>query len=71
VAHPKNKTRYKSLDAIAADPRVVEIWDEDEDGIWIALVQGFNFEGCSCVHEWSVRDVIQSFKTRVQPGDPY
>jgi len=60
--HPKNKTRYRSLDKIAADPRVVEIWDEDEDGIWVQLAKGWNWDDVSCVHEWRVRDVIRAFK---------
>jgi type IV secretory pathway ATPase VirB11/archaellum biosynthesis ATPase len=58
----KNKTRYKTLDKLAKDPRVEEIWDEGANGIWVALVEGWNWDGCSCVHEWSVRDVLSSFK---------
>lgn len=67
--HPKNGTRYASLDKIAADPRVESIWDEDEDGIWVQLVPGYNWDGCSCVHEWTVKDLLESFKS-VQEGDP-
>lgn len=60
--HPKNKTRFRSLDQIAADERVVEIWDEGEDGIWVQLVDGWNWYDVSCVHEWKVRDVLRAFK---------
>lgn len=69
--HAKNNTRYKSLDAICSDPKVVSIWDEDEDGIWIQLAEGFNIDGCSCVHEWSVRDLLASFANNVEEGPAY
>jgi hypothetical protein len=62
LRHPKNKTRYRSLDKIAADSRVVEIWDEGEDGIWVQLVDGWNWDDVSCVHEWRVRDVLRAFR---------
>lgn len=65
--HPKNGTDYKSLDRVAADPRVVRIWDEGrEDGIWVELAPGYNWEGHSCVHEWTVRDVLAAFSTVTQ-----
>ncbi len=61
--HPKNKTRYKTLDKLAADPRVKEVWSEEYagDGIWASLVPGYNLDGCSCVHEWSAGDLVRSF----------
>lgn len=71
MAHPKNLTAHRTLDPIAADPRVVEVWDEDEDGIWIALAHGWNAEGCSCVHAWTVRDAIRDFRSLVKPGATY
>jgi len=60
--NPKNHTSYRSLDKIAADPRVVEIWDEGEDGIWVQLAEGYNWDDVSCVHEWKVKDVIEAFR---------
>lgn len=68
--HPKNNTRYKTLDVICDDPRVVTIWDEDEDGIWIQLAEGWNNDGCSCVHEWSVKDLLASFQN-IEEGPTY
>lgn len=67
----KNKTKYKSLDKIALDPRVVSIWDEGDDGLWIELAKGYNSDGASCVHEWNVKDLIQAFKYNVEEGDTY
>lgn len=64
--YSKNKTRFKSLNKIAQDPRVEEIWDEGSDGIWIALQKGFAWEGVHCVHEWSVKDLLVSFRS-VEP----
>jgi len=71
VSHPKNLTRFRTLDVVAADPRVVEVWDEGEDGIWIALARGWNAEGCSCVHAWRVSDALRDFRALVKPGDPW
>lgn len=70
--HPKNKTKYKSLNKLAADPRVKEIFSEesDDNGIWVDLVPGFNFDGCSSVHEWSCRDVIAAMDN-VTEGETY
>lgn len=61
----KNQTRYRSLNKIAADPRVIEIWDEGEDGIWIALADGYICADTEthCVHEWNCRDLIASFQS--------
>jgi hypothetical protein len=70
--HPKNKTTYKTLNKIAADPRVLEIWEEDGgDGIWISLVEGYNCEGASCVHEWTVKALINNFNCLVEKGPTY
>lgn len=56
-----NKTRFKTLDKLAKDPRVIEIWDEGSDGLWAQLADGFKFEGeVTCVHEWSCKDLISS-----------
>ena len=66
-----NKTRYKSLDAMARDPRIVEIWDEDADGIWAQLAPGYNFDGCSCLHEWTVRDLLRAWRTQISVGPTY
>jgi subtilisin-like proprotein convertase family protein len=66
----KNKTRYRSLNKIASDSRVVEIWEEDVDGIWVLLANGYNYDGTSVVHEWTVKNVLQSFKL-VEKGPIY
>jgi hypothetical protein len=31
--------------------------------VWIELVEGWNWEGCQCVHEWSKADAIAAFNT--------
>jgi hypothetical protein len=66
MPNAKNRTRFKSLDKIADDDRVEEIWEEGSDGIWVALKNGFQWEGVHCVHEWSVRVVIAAFRS-VEP----
>ena len=66
-----NKTRFRSLDRMAQDPRVVEIWDEDADGIWAQLAPGYNFDGSSCLHEWTVRDLLLAWRTKISNGPTY
>ena len=63
-----NKTRYKSLDTMACDPRIIEIWDEGADGIWAQLAPGYNFDGSSCLHEWTVRALIKAWRTQISVG---
>ena len=71
MTHPKNKTRYRTLDKIASDPRVAQIWSEQSsgDGIWILLADGWQLDGAVCVHEWSVTDLRRAFK-RITPIKP-
>ena len=60
----KNKTRFKSLDVVNDDPRVTEVFDEGEDGIWIWLETGFTSDprGAHDVHEWTVRDALRCYR---------
>jgi hypothetical protein len=64
----KNRTGYKKLDQLASDQRIIDIWDErDEfwdDGIWAELADGYRnaVDGSSCLHEWSVPDMLRSVK---------
>jgi len=64
-----NRTRYVTLDKVAADPRVVEVWDEGDDGLWIHLAPGFNFEGQAGLHASTVKQLVELFKM-VEAGDP-
>ena len=45
-ARKVNKTGFKTFDKLARDPRIVEIWNEGNDGIWVDLAPGFNLYGC-------------------------
>lgn len=69
--HPKNKTQYSTLNRLAKDPRVVEIWTEGEDGIWVSLAKGWNNEGCSTVHAYTPQKVIEEFEAFVTEGPTY
>lgn len=68
--HPKNRTRYKTLNRIAANPKVQEIWDEDVNGLYIALNEGWNLDGLGCFCEYTVKKLISSFGC-VEKGEPY
>ena len=63
MSNPKNKSRFKSLDKIAASPLVVQIYDEGEDGIWVDLTIQNPFSGTTAIHEWTVANVISEFKS--------
>jgi len=68
VRHPRNRTRYKSLDRLAADPRVIEVWDEGPDGLWVTLAPGWNWDGASSLHEWRVRDLLARLREVAMHG---
>ncbi len=63
TAYNRMSNKWKAL--------FVEGWDEgEEDGVWMVLKKGYNYEGCSMVHEWSVSGVLCRMK-RVTEGDTY
>jgi len=69
----KNKTKFKSLDRYESDPRVREIWAEEEnDGpdIWVSLAHGWNWYGCCSVHERSCR-AIHGAMLSVEKGEAF
>jgi hypothetical protein len=64
------KTQFKTVRTwkqLLADPRVIasEIWSEDNDGIdyWIPLAEGYQYEGQSCIHEWSKQSCIDALNS--------
>lgn len=74
----KKVTTWKQL---LSDPRVRAVWFENNDGetsggkrslrdIWVELVDGWNWEGCQCVHEWSKADAIEAFQRITRDGTP-
>lgn len=66
-----NRTRYKSLDKLASY-HVVEVWDEGDDGLWARLAPGYTTEdGCSCLHEHTVSELLRRARTDVEEGDFY
>jgi hypothetical protein len=72
----KNKTGDHRLDRLAANPCVEEIWIEmdgcfgpHEISFWLELAPGYNWEGCSCIHEASIRELFDAFE-EISEGDP-
>lgn len=51
-----NRTGRRAFDRLARDPRVVDVWGEDDDGVWAALADGYHWDGCSCLHGFAVDD---------------
>ena len=62
MANDKNKTGKKSLDKLAADPRIVEVWDEGEDGMWAELANGWIWDEVHTLHEHTVKDLLNAYK---------
>lgn len=69
MSNPRNRTKYKSLDRLARDPRVVEIWDEGPNGLWVSLAPGYNWDDTGSLHEWTVRDLLKR-RSEIAVGDP-
>lgn len=68
--HPKNKTRFKTLDKLAADHRIEEVWDEGDDGLWANLIPGYNVEGCSGIHAETCKGLLEEARL-IEAGEPY
>ena len=60
--HPKNQTRFKSLNKIAESPLVHQIYDEGEDGIWVDLNFINPLTDTTTIHEWSVKRILSDWK---------
>ena len=37
-------------------------WNEDEVGYWVDLAYPYSIDGCSSVHEWTVKDTINQLR---------
>jgi hypothetical protein len=65
----KNLSRYPSLDKLTEDPRVVQIWDEGEDGIFVELADEWEWDGLTVIHEYNVKNVYQRM-SELEPRTP-
>jgi hypothetical protein len=61
----------KLFDKIKSDPRVEDIWneglwttknEEDDGGWWVSLRDGFEWYGCSTIHERTLTNVLKVLK---------
>lgn len=48
----------------------IESYTKDIDGYWIYLKEGYNWSGCSTIHENRVADVLQQIPS-IQKGECY
>lgn len=53
---------------IAKHPEKIAGWYKDSDGYWIDLKPGWQWSECHAVHEWNVKDLVESFR-QVEPCD--
>jgi hypothetical protein len=72
----KTTRKPRTLADLRSDPRVAEIWREDDGcfgdraSYWLALAPGLNWDGCSCLHEATVADLCERIGEVVE-GAPY
>lgn len=63
-----------ALHNLKKNPKVSSISDERDtgDGIWVYLKPGWHcaLSGTHTVHEWTVRDLVESFDTVAPCGSP-
>ena len=50
---------------IDAHPAVESIHHEGRDGWWVSLNDGFEWQGCTQIHEYTLRDVWRELTTEV------
>ncbi len=67
-----NKTGRKSLDRLAHDRRVLEVWCEGEDGYWATLRPGYicGLTDCASLHEHTIRDMYAALRSVNAAYDP-
>ncbi len=54
-------TKSKTLDKLVKDDPRIESWThEGFDGYWVYLVAGYNWYGCSTLHENTVKDILDA-----------
>ena len=46
--------------------KIKGFYKEPRDGYWIDLQPGWTWQECHAVHEWNIKDLLQSFKA-VEP----
>lgn len=64
-----NRTPFPRANSVAKHPLVYYVEFKGEDGFWAYLIDGYNWDGCSCVHEWYIEDVEAQLDL-VTEGDP-
>lgn len=65
-----NKTGMKSLDKLARDKRVKEIWSEGRDGYFASLSDGYEAEGCGTIRADTVKGLYTQM-WMVREGERY
>ena len=71
VQQKKDETiMSKVLDKLVkTDPRI-KSYNKDIDGYWVDLEDGYNWAGCSLIHENTVKDIIATLPY-IDVGQPY
>ena len=46
--------KVKTLADLKNDSRINKVWSEDDNGFWAELAPGWMWDGCSCIHEFTI-----------------
>lgn len=65
-----NRTGMKSLDGLARDKRIKEIWSEGRDGYFASLSDGYEAEGCGTIRADTIKELRERMLV-VQEGERY
>ena len=62
----------RTVAEVKADYRVAKVWRENDGAFssalsyWAELAPGFNWEGCGCLHEATIRDLCAALSEVVE-----
>lgn len=54
--------RLKAIATVKSDSRILDAWDEGEDGLWATLRPGWKWEDVHALHESTPRCFLRSLK---------
>lgn len=68
----KNKTKFRWFNRFENDPRVLEIWDEGEDGLWASYRDDIKspMTECTADHEHSFADLRRCLLATLKANPP-
>lgn len=75
--HERNNSGRVGLNKLAADPRVLDVWRENNGpsrskvDYWADLAPGYHFEDCTSLHEYTIEKMYDALDCVVERGDSW